>query len=82
MATGSPQDETRQPSACRSLVAVRQRLPACPGERPRAGFLAQLIANDRRLPAYRTARLAEPTAAIGSYASIADVPVRVIDRLM
>ena len=37
-------------------------------ERPSAGFLAQLIACDRRVPAYRAARNAEPARAVSAYA--------------
>ena len=36
-------------------------------ERPLACFLAQLIACERRLPAYRPARMAEPSLAASRY---------------
>lgn len=84
LATASPHDGTeRSPGECRSLVAtIRRDSSSHPAERPRAGFVAQLIANDRRLPAYRTARLAEPGAATVSYARIAGSPVRVVDCMV
>jgi hypothetical protein len=56
----------RRPS--RALV-VLERQESAGHERPLSGFLAQLIACDRRLPAYRSARLAEPERAISAYGS-------------
>lgn len=49
-------------------VALAQPRPTLRIEdRPSAEFLAQLIACDRRLPAYRKARNAEPGAATTAY---------------
>lgn len=62
--------ETMQPiPRDRALVAVSAAAPASarPDERVRAGFLTQLIACHRRLPAYRSARLAEPATAVARY---------------
>ena len=57
-------------SRSRALVVVERPRWAVSGhDRPQADFVAQLIACDRRLPAYRSARLAEPERAISAYGS-------------
>lgn len=56
------------PSECRALVALEPRSPTpCALVRPDAGFLTQLIACERRLPAYRDRRRAEPADASARY---------------
>ena len=54
-------------SRSRALVVVDSDGPSRGTERPEAVFLAQLIACDRRLPAYRQARKASPDAATSAY---------------
>ena len=56
-----------QATECRALVAVAQPRTR-PAERPMAGFVTQLIACERRIGAYRTARRATSGDAIASYA--------------
>lgn len=51
-------------------------------ERPEAPFLAQLIACDRRLPAYRSARMAEPQVAALAYGEAAALFARRPDELV
>ena len=59
--------------AGRALVAYgHSALPRA--ERPLADFVTQLIACDRRLPAYRQARRAEPAVAAASYGAPAQRP--------
>ncbi|MBV9077309.1 MAG: hypothetical protein JO048_07475 [Methylobacteriaceae bacterium] len=65
------QDQTNieQPTS-RALVIVGRTEPtrvAHEGRRPEAPFLAQIIASQRRLPAYRVARRAEPCVATRAY---------------
>ena len=64
-------------SRCRALVALEPRLPVRPAPgRPDAGFLTQLIACERRLPAYRDRRRAEPADATARYGEPAPEPAR------
>lgn len=49
-------------------------------ERPQVEFLAQLIACDRRLPAYRAARQAKPAAASLAYVAISPGSPAGLDR--
>ena len=51
----------------RALVVVAPKPSARSDERPQADFLAQLIACNRRLPAYRSARNAPPSVATNAY---------------
>ena len=53
----------------RALVVVGRPAAWIPAddERPMAGFVTQLIACARRLPAYRQSRRAEPAEASGRY---------------
>jgi hypothetical protein len=51
----------------RALAVIENRRSIIGDERPGAVFLTQLIACERRLPAYRQARKAEPNAATAAY---------------
>ena len=64
----SGQAATQGSTECRALTVVAST-PASPhrDERPLSDFLAQLIACDRRLPAYRVARQAPPDRAALAY---------------
>jgi len=65
------------PSECRALVVLEPRKPApCAPVRPDAGFLTQLIACERRLPAYRDRRRAEPAEGVPRYGAAAPGPAR------
>ena len=60
--------ETLSKEPGRALVAVSpQAAPSTADDRPRAEFVAQLIACHRRFAAYRTARRASPTVAVAGY---------------
>ncbi len=50
----------------RALIVVKPR-PDAESDRPAADFLAQLIACDRRLPAYRAVRRTDPNVAATAY---------------
>ena len=50
----------------RALVIVNP-CPVLDADRPAADFVAQLIACERRLPAYRNVRRADPVAAATAY---------------
>ncbi|NNM71002.1 hypothetical protein [Enterovirga aerilata] len=52
----------------RALVPLATPRPPHGSDRPEAYFLAQLIACERRLPAYRQARSAAPETATSAYA--------------
>ena len=52
----------------RALVVLENRRMTSGEDRPEAVFLTQLIACEQRLPAYRSARKAEPSAATVAYA--------------
>jgi hypothetical protein len=55
-------------SECRALVALEPHVPAPRAAgRPDAGFLTQMIACARRLPAYRERRRAEPAEGAARY---------------
>jgi hypothetical protein len=58
---------TPEMSECRALVVVGAAVEPRRTERPQAAFLTQLIACERRLGAYRTARRASSTDAAGVY---------------
>jgi hypothetical protein len=58
---------TPEMSECRALVVVGAAMEPRRAERPQAAFLTQLIACERRLGAYRTARRASSTDAAGVY---------------
>ena len=69
----------RQQATGRALVVLRPAgHPAA--ERPLTDFLTQLIACDRRLPAYRGARRAEPARAAMAYGDHADAAKTSLDR--
>lgn len=53
-------------SASRALVVLTPE-PVRAAERPAAGFVTQLIACNRRIGIYRTARRTEPAAAASLY---------------
>ena len=59
--------ESTAPSTSRALVVMQASRPVYADERPQADFLTQLIACERRLPAYRQARNAEPETATHAY---------------
>lgn len=52
---------------CRALAVIEPRHDGRGDERPASEFLAQLIACQRRLPAYRAARKADPGPASSAY---------------
>jgi hypothetical protein len=60
--------ETEQGTECRALVAIAPARSQ-PAERPMAGFVTQLIACERRIGPYRTARRAASSDAAASYAA-------------
>ncbi|MDB5511390.1 MAG: hypothetical protein JWR08_873 [Enterovirga sp.] len=64
----------------RAVALVQPRPTTRPDERPSAEFLAQLIACERRLPAYRKARNAEPGAATSAYRALPGRPSTGLDR--
>lgn len=74
-------DPTGQPVPTgRALVVVGRPARSRPEERPLAGFLAQLIACERRLPAYRPARTADPEIAASRYRIPDRAPAVRLDR--
>lgn len=75
-ATSSP----RVPGRDLVVVTAAPTGMAAFGDRPLAGFLAQLIACGRRLPAYRTNGRASPVDATRTY-SRDDAPLPVPGRL-
>ena len=72
--TSGRDQEIAQAGECRALVAVPQPRSTAPS-RPEAAFVTQLIACERRLGAYRTARRAPAAEASASYAAPHDAPV-------
>jgi hypothetical protein len=54
-------------SECRALVVAGAAVEPRRAERPQAAFLTQLIACERRIGAYRSARRASSTDAVGVY---------------
>ncbi len=66
----------------RALVVTRAPEPTRGAERPEAVFLAQLIACERRLPAYRLARKASPDAATSAYAQLSGPSPAQLNRLI
>lgn len=80
-----------EPPACRALTVVpfadggpAPDETAAPGARarPHAGFVTQLIACERRLPAYRERRRCEPADASARYGSpAAPVRPRLVDSI-
>ena len=73
------QDQVQDIPAGRALTIV-QRVAPIAAERPLTDFLTQLIACDRRLPAYRRARKAEPSSAVMAYSDHAEAAKISIDR--
>lgn len=63
----------------RALVVREPETGSPRDKRPLADFLAQLIACDLRLPAYRTARMTEPRRAASAYGSRAGAPAGILD---
>ncbi|MGP9818446.1 hypothetical protein ACTZWW_00395 [Salinarimonas sp. NSM] len=59
-------------SQCRALVPLEApaAAPCAAAGRPDAGFLTQLIACERRLPAYRERRRAEPADGAARYGAV------------
>ena len=55
-------------SSSRALTVLPSATSFRAEDRPAADFLVQLIACDRRVPAYRAARKAEPALAVTAYA--------------
>ena len=70
------------PPQGRALAVVGPRRPNPAAERPEAVFLAQLIACERRLPAYRQARNAEPEAASAAYSRLPGAEPARLDRVI
>jgi hypothetical protein len=71
-------------ASSRALIALQPIASADTGPhtRPQAGFLAHLIATDRKLPQTRERRRAEPAEAIAAYtAASAPTPSRTGRRL-
>ncbi len=66
----------------RALAVIESRLRAAGEERPEAVFLTQLIACERRLPAYRQARKAEPNAATAAYGQQAGISPARLDYII
>jgi hypothetical protein len=64
---GETTDGTAALPRSRALAVIEIPLRSQSDERPEAVFLTQLIACERRLPAYRQARKAEPNAATAAY---------------
>ena len=60
-----PTDSAASPS--RALVVIAEQRADASCSRPMAGFVAQLIACNRRLPAFRRSGRAEPGLATGVY---------------
>lgn len=61
--------DTSAPVDCRALT-VRPRIED--GRRPMAGFVAQLIACDRRMAQFRRTRREDPTFAASAYGACAE----------
>jgi hypothetical protein len=64
-------DAVQAPTGAASSRALTVVAPLTSGrgdERPASDFLAQLIACNRRVPAYRAARKADPARAVSAYA--------------
>ena len=68
-ATVSGAPETASGRALIALQPITRGGDAGSRHRPQAGFLAQLIATDRKLPQTRERRRAEPADAIAAYAA-------------
>jgi len=66
----------------RALVVMDSSRSTAIDDRPGAVFLTQLIACDRRLPAYRDARKAEPNAAAVAYARPAETSTARFSRVI
>ena len=73
---------TGRPAQSRALVVTSYRGPLRREERPLSGFLTQLIACERRLPAYRAARTVEPGHAVYRYEEPATAETRHFERLV
>lgn len=73
------QDQMQDIPAGRALAIV-QRVDHKAADRPMTDFLTQLIACDRRLPAYRRARKAEPADAMSAYCEHVPSSAASLDR--
>ena len=81
-ATVSSAPDTASGRALIALQPIASGGDAGSRHRPQAGFLAQLIATDRKLPQTRERRRAEPAEAIAAYtATSATTPYRAGRRL-
>jgi hypothetical protein len=70
-----PPAEIINHGASRALVAIVQPCATtAPSQRPAVAFLAQLIANDRKLPQTREKRRIEPDVGAAAYAATAREP--------
>ncbi len=90
MAVDADDAPPRAPSSRSAAASARALIPLQPiasGDaglraRPQAGFLAHLIATDRKLPQTRERRRADPAEVIAAYAAAdAEPPARVGRRL-
>lgn len=79
--TEMPNEVLTEMSECRALV-VTAPAQSSPMKRPQAAFVTQLIASERRIGAYRTARRAAPTDAAGRYAARLGAVSRSFQRLV
>ena len=67
-----PTDHAAPKTESRALVVVASERVAF-AERPQSGFVTQLIACDRRIGVYRTARRAKPADAIVQYRGLPEI---------
>jgi len=79
-ATVSSAPETASGRALIALQPIASGSDADSHHRPQAGFLAHLIATDRKLPQTRERRRAEPADAIAAYAATDAVPPSRVGR--
>jgi hypothetical protein len=79
--TEMPNEVLTGMSECRALMVIAPA-QCSPMKRPEAAFVTQLIACERRIGAYRTARRAAPTDAAGFYAARLGVGSRSFQRLV
>jgi hypothetical protein len=79
--TEMPNEVLTGMSECRALMVIAPA-QSSPMKRPEAAFVTQLIACERRIGAYRTARRAAPTDAAGLYAARLGVGSRSFQRLV
>jgi hypothetical protein len=74
-------DRHQDTGSSRALVVLAQQHSEV-GERPSAGFVTQLIACNRRIGIYRTARRAEPADAITLYRGPAEAQLANFQRII